>query len=333
MDHMMPEMDGIEATAAIRAWEKELLLLEHPERNVSFAEGETHKLLLERQGVPIVALTANAVSGMREMFIEKGFSDFRAKPINVSKLDETLSRWIPKEKREKEKSDVKSEIKNNDSSDNASGGSNRDSPPAPRSGLSIPGVDTAKGIVMTGGTLDVYRQVLDLFRKDAENRLQLLQTTPETDALPAFVTQVHALKSASASIGAAEVSERAAELEAAGRAGNMDLIRENLNRFTGRLAELAENIREALEKETGMKNENSESASLLPIITQLLRELETALKSQNASRIDRILEELNALPLNSTTADSLGKIADDVLMAEFDRAGESIKLLLDGQKE
>ncbi|MCL1814283.1 MAG: response regulator [Treponema sp.] len=78
MDHMMPEMDGIEATTAIRA-----------------LEGERFKT------IPIIALTANAVSGMREMFIEKGFDDFLAKPIDVSKLDETLDRWIPKEKQDK----------------------------------------------------------------------------------------------------------------------------------------------------------------------------------------------------------------------------------------
>jgi len=89
MDHMMPEMDGIEATAAIRAWEKDAM---------SFAEGETQRYL--RKQIPIVALTANAVVGMREKFIENGFSDFLAKPIDVSKLDEMLSRWIPKEKRE-----------------------------------------------------------------------------------------------------------------------------------------------------------------------------------------------------------------------------------------
>jgi hypothetical protein len=61
----------------------------------------------------------------------------------------------------------------------------------------------------------------------------------------------------------------------------------------------------------------------------LLHELETALKSQNASDIDRLLEELNAQPLDSKTADSLEKISDDVLMAEFDKAEESIRLLLD----
>jgi CheY-like chemotaxis protein len=85
MDHMMPEMDGIETTAAIRAWEKE--------------NGYLHKQ------VPIIALTANAVVGMREMFIEKGFNDYLAKPIDVSKLDETLDRWIPKEKRKSGKAE------------------------------------------------------------------------------------------------------------------------------------------------------------------------------------------------------------------------------------
>jgi CheY-like chemotaxis protein len=85
MDHMMPEMDGIEATAAIRAWEKES----------------------KKNGVPIIALTANAMSGMKEMFIEKGFNDFLAKPIDIGKMDDMLGRWIPKEKRESGKGERK----------------------------------------------------------------------------------------------------------------------------------------------------------------------------------------------------------------------------------
>jgi CheY-like chemotaxis protein len=79
MDHMMPEMDGIEATAAIRKWEAK--------RNV-------------KSGIPIIALTANAVVGMKETFLEKGFNDFLSKPIDITKLDEILEHWIPKEKKE-----------------------------------------------------------------------------------------------------------------------------------------------------------------------------------------------------------------------------------------
>ena len=73
MDHMMPEMDGIEATKIIREFNKDL---------------------------PIIALTANAISGMREMFLENGFNDFLSKPIEAKKLNKILEEWIPKEKQQ-----------------------------------------------------------------------------------------------------------------------------------------------------------------------------------------------------------------------------------------
>jgi signal transduction histidine kinase/CheY-like chemotaxis protein len=76
MDHMMPGMDGVEATAAIRAFEGDW-----------FRE------------VPIVALTANAVVGMKEEYLSKGFSDFVSKPIEIPKLEEVIDRWVPEEKR------------------------------------------------------------------------------------------------------------------------------------------------------------------------------------------------------------------------------------------
>ena len=96
MDHMMPEMDGVECTALIREWENGQL-----NNNVhEFAE-KTPQLEGRTKGVPIIALTANAVSGMREMFLERGFNDFLAKPIDVLKMDEILNRWIKEEKKEK----------------------------------------------------------------------------------------------------------------------------------------------------------------------------------------------------------------------------------------
>jgi CheY-like chemotaxis protein len=69
MDHMMPGMDGVETTAAIREWEG-------------------------GSGIPIIALTANAISGMREMFLESGFSDYLSKPIDIVKLDALVAAWI-----------------------------------------------------------------------------------------------------------------------------------------------------------------------------------------------------------------------------------------------
>lgn len=72
MDHMMPEMDGIETTRKIREM-----------------EGGYYK------EVPIIALTANAVSGIREMFLEEGMNDFIAKPINMKELSDKILEWLP----------------------------------------------------------------------------------------------------------------------------------------------------------------------------------------------------------------------------------------------
>jgi CheY-like chemotaxis protein len=76
MDYMMPGMNGIEATAAIR-----------------ILPGDQFKKM------PIIAFTANAVLGMREVFLENGFDGFLYKPIEMPKLNDLLERHIPAEKR------------------------------------------------------------------------------------------------------------------------------------------------------------------------------------------------------------------------------------------
>lgn len=74
MDHMMPGMDGVEATHIIREM-----------------EGDYFKK------VPVVALTANAVNGAREMFLSEGFQDFVTKPIEMTAMERALKRWLPEE--------------------------------------------------------------------------------------------------------------------------------------------------------------------------------------------------------------------------------------------
>jgi len=278
MDHMMPEMDGIETTAAIRLWEKE------------------HQ---NNDKLPIIALTANAVVGMRELFIENGFNDFISKPIDVSKLDEMLDRWIPKEKREEKRG-------------------NRDSDPhslLPK----IPGIDTAKGVDKTGGTAAAYMGVLSLFCKDARDRLPFLQKTQEADTMSAFITQVHALKSALASLGADEISAEAADLETAGKTADMAFIREHLPAFAQRLTELVKNIQDALEQ--NKPEDHDISRSLFPVPrSPLFNELAGALSSQKISEIKRILNMLDQQTQDSRVKEILEKISNQVFMADFDSA-------------
>jgi signal transduction histidine kinase/CheY-like chemotaxis protein len=304
MDHMMPGMDGIEATARIRA-----------------LEGDRFKDL------PIIALTANALAGMKEMFLESGFNGFISKPIDAAQLDEVLNTWIRDRRTEKAEEPQIAD--------------NPVSAPAPYAALTfpaIPGIDKQRGIAMTGGTVDGYRKVLALFRQDALERLPFLRRQPEPDALPLFVTQVHALKSAAASIGAMEVSAEAARLEAAGKgalagnAGDMAVIREALSAFAERLAALAEGIEAALtggiENGEG-KNENKEKPSVI-FNSQLsiLNLLASALEAQNAPDIDRLLEELSRQELDLQTRETVEQISDDVLMADYSAALDVLKQLI-----
>ena len=297
MDHMMPEMDGIEATAIIRAWEKE--------RSVGGGNVPS--------AIPIVALTANAVSGMRELFIEKGFSDFLAKPVDVSKLDEILERWIPREKRERNKAE---------GSVAASGISPGESFPV------IPGIDMAKSVVGVRITLAGFLDLLVMLRKDVEGRLPAL-TMPEPETLSVFVNHVHALKGTCANMGANEISERAAGLEVAGKAEDFAFIEKNLSPFVERLTELAKDIGTALDASGARGGVNDrESTGNIPASLPLLRKLASALKSRDAFETDRILEDLDEKPLGARTRETLEKISDDVLMADFDGAVKTLDGLL-----
>ena len=78
LDHLMPGLDGVETAKAIRA-----------------LGGRFEKL-------PLVALTANAISGMMEMFLENGFNDYLSKPIERPRLNAVLERWVPAERRRAE---------------------------------------------------------------------------------------------------------------------------------------------------------------------------------------------------------------------------------------
>jgi CheY-like chemotaxis protein len=290
---MMPDMDGVEATALIREWEKERQLLGY--------NGDE---------IPIIALTANAVSGVREMFIEKGFNDFLAKPIDISALDDILNRWISKDKRE----------------------SYTDKAPGEKSSLFliIDGLDTKKGINMTGGKETGYISVLSTFRRDAQDRLQILRKTFEDSDISMFITHVHALKGAAASIGAMDISAEAAKLEHAGRDGDITAIHTNLDRFIEKLSKLIDGINSALEAGKTETN-NCKSLEKTDELYSLLVKLAETLKTRKAEEIDSLLDKINKLPMDDTTREAVEKISDDILMTEFESAAKAAEKIINGK--
>jgi HPt (histidine-containing phosphotransfer) domain-containing protein len=296
------------------------------------------------QKLPIAALTANAIAGMRDMFLETGFNDYISKPIEIVKLDELIAKWISPEKQIKTGGVITRE--------NFSGDA----------GIAIPGVDVRKGINMTGGTLAGYCKVLAQFYKDASERLPFFANAPlenvhrESDQFPpekldrqgfnlgAFTAQVHAIKSAAGTIGAAEVSKEAAALEAAGKSGDMETIREGLPEFCAHLSELVTTIGEVFESEKlgvgseervggeGWRGEEKAASSLSTLRSSLLS-LKAALEAKNMEEIDSLLEELEKVPLDAEERGKIDVVSDLVLIGEYGEAREAVEEILGRSNE
>ena len=290
MDHMMPGMDGIEATAAIRALEGEYF-------------GK----------VPVIALTANAIHGMREMFLEKGFNDFLSKPIEIARLNEILERWIPREKRRA--------ISSQNSTDTV-----RDViPDFPE----IEGLDVSIGLSRVAGSWERYWGLLDVFLHDINQRIVFLEK-PSPKSTPAnlktFITHVHGLKSALANIGARALSESSALLEAAGRRGDIAFIHEHLDGFRAGLSSLGELIGQAITdnhfRDTPRKNgeKTDDSRWDLGIVR-----LKTALKTEDVDGMDEAMTTLRSLPSNGKRHALILKVSELILISEFGQALQAIE--------
>ncbi len=189
MDHMMPEIDGVETTHIIRRFHKEY------------------------EEVPIIALTANAVFGIKEMFIQEGLNDFIAKPIEVRILVSKLKRWLPKAK-----------LKNVNTKNTQAGKENRIQPQEEVAPI-IQDLDTASALKLLGSAKLFWNVLKDYYHTIPKKHALIKQYTEEKN-WHSYTIEVHALKSASKQIGANKLSEDAAELEAAGHALDEALILE-----------------------------------------------------------------------------------------------------------
>ena len=288
MDHMMPEMDGIETTAKIREMGKD---------DVFYRD------------LPIVALTANAVVGIREMFLQNGMDDFIAKPIENAKLYSVIEKWIPKEKRQKV-TDMAVSV------------------PDPGSGLT--GLDINAGIAMTGGDLANYRHILAIFQRDSAEKREQIRACLEQNDIALFTTYVHALKSASASVGALDIAEQAKRLEQAGRKEDTGFIRQNCELFLQDLDVLQEQISAYLDQTAGDLYGKREAAGVQDkeLLARPLTALKEALAVIDIEAMDKALVHLQTITWNDNLQKQLNHLYQLVLLFEYEEAAGVIDALL-----
>lgn len=165
LDHMMPEMDGIQTLAKIKQSENQCT------------------------SVPVIALTANAIVGAKEEYINAGFSDYLSKPIEGMELEKMLMKYLPQDKISLSKAnDVK------------------------------PYINTELGLQYCMNSMEFYKEMLEMYCDEYEDCAAKLTEALKAEDWDIYTVTVHALKSTSLNIGGEQISKAAKELEAAGKA-------------------------------------------------------------------------------------------------------------------
>lgn len=193
LDHMMPDLDGIETLHRMKASE--------------------HNLCAD---TPVVALTANAVIGAKEMYLAEGFDDFLTKPVASGKLEKMILKYLPEEK--VQKCGNCSEESSKSASENES---------VKELLAQVPDIDLEYALLHSGKAAHVYEGVMDFIEladAEADGLESFFEKIDTPEGLEQYRIKVHAMKSSAAIIGAMQLSGLARALEMAAKDGrNADI--------------------------------------------------------------------------------------------------------------
>lgn len=274
MDHMMPEMDGVETVRIIRSE-----CGEHGTRPI------------------IVALTANAIHGARDMYLSNGFQDFLAKPFERIQLHEILDKWIPEKHKRYTGQNVEKEKVTEDE----------------MAEVFMFGVNVRSAFENSNMDMEDYLDLLELYYTDGQMKRVKLERLIDNQDYTNYGIEVHGLKSASANIGAIRMSEESKNQEFAVKENNIAFVLNSYKTYLRDYEELLHEIENVLKKKKrGMFAEKEESKSsideeqLKDQLKQALYNLESFIPKETAKIIDSLIEcdvpddineELNAIRL------------------------------------
>ncbi|MDR1250772.1 MAG: response regulator [Treponema sp.] len=266
MDHMMPEMDGVEAVRIIRN-----------EIDSDYA-----------RTVPIVALTANALAGNEEMFLSRGFNAYISKPIDIIQLDVALNTWV-RNKQNKETL-LQAEMKKAAQSDE-----DAQRVPSVLDGVLLDGIDLVCGVERYNSEtayLDVLRSY-HVHTPPLLEKLRSLSPRPEGTGLKLseYTILVHGLKGSSYGICADSIGKKAEELETAARAGDLERVLKANTSFIEKVELLLLDIEELLKKVAAGKGVKRKAKAP---DKELLEKLLDAVRRYKSSAMEEIFAELES---------------------------------------
>ena len=232
LDHRMPEMDGIEVM-----------------HHLQETEGPN-------QHTPVIALTANAVSGAYETYIKEGFCDLLSKPVSGNKLERMLLKYLPEEIIDTQE-DLMTQI------------------------------DKTAG-EKACGSQEVYIQVCKEFAGTAKKNIREIGDFLEQGDLENYTIKVHALKSSARLLGAQELSQEAAFLESCGNEGKIEEIQERTGRLLSCCAKVADQLAEIYAMKTEQEKQKMDSDELAEALTAM----QEFCAAFDFDQVDSILQKL-----------------------------------------
>jgi len=266
MDHFMPKMDGIEAVNIIRGM------------------GYTN---------PIIALTANALSGQAEMFIANGFDGFISKPIDIHQLNAVLNKTV-RDTHQDKSDEVKRQI--------------------------------AAKLSKSAGKQPRFidQQLREAFIRDAQRSAALLEIIHSknyrrADDIQLYIVNVHAMKSALANVGEMKLSAAAAKLEEAGRKQNIDIISAETPVFLASLLAVIEKIKPKEDNSDGEVSDSINGEDGVYLLEKLTA-IRAACTEYDKKSAKDTLVQLRQKTWPRPVKELLETIAEHLLHSEFTQA-------------
>lgn len=262
LDHMMPDLDGITVLHRMREWE------EYP-----------------CQSTPVIALTANAVTGAREMYLSEGFENFLSKPVNPEKMEKMIMELLPEEKVAcgQEEADASREAMGEDAEETV----------LPE----LEGIDWnyaklyCRDIGILKDTVSQFYQMIEAEAAQLERFLVQLGESAETDfaALGQFRIKAHSMKNSAAMIGAVPLSGLAKVLEYAARDGKLNVIESLAPVFLQEWGNMKQILWPVVQAEDSDENREEPNYELTKEFLRLLR---NAVSEMDVDAADEIIRQL-----------------------------------------
>lgn len=314
LDHMMPGMDGVETHRHLR--------------RISEKMGKN---------AAIIAFTANAVSGAREMFLKEGFDEFISKPIEALEMDRILRKVLPKTAIQYEdihkrnhpvlqKQNEKKQKKQDETKQNQ-----------PDTELEACGVRVRSGLQYCGADRRFYEEILVKFGEDASHKIQEMNGFYQREDYKNYGIRVHALKSTAKMIGADALSEQAKKLEMAAKEMNADYVKayheeimEAYHQLALRILELFGKKPERDLQETGEKGYKAQENSWsMQQLLEMLHSLEERLGAYDVDKAEELFKDLNAAEIRENLTGELQVIRQCMDDYDFPMAAEETRKLIE----